>query len=577
MTPPCFAVRLRTWKIGGTRSPCRATFVYYDNFNEGEVGVHNDFLDGYKLFRGILIYQGTWRGENVQRNMDGTIGPRQALVPLGGGNAITGLPNGYLQGFHYTGNPGKDLIVVVANRIFTINSFTGGPAQEFSYASTFNAPASTVAFTQSADRYHYLTSPGDQTYCLDTTLMTCKVVPNAPGGTCITIHQGIMCIGNIAAGRGNRMAVSSPFAPGNPGETRYPFPVTPQYFDVDDEWSINGLYSQRTHLAILKQVGFYIATGDFQSTANTSIRRVTTQDGPYSPNTAVRTGDGNIWYIPLFFDLPASFNGSQAVQQRKQRFAGGYYTFPNNFIQPMGAMYGVQPHDVLFVAGADNTGSVQDTAPIFTSPRNVGLHLHNGAWSHHTYGVDTSGYLAYGTQNGTYFASSGAPADHPYFYQMATEIDRPSKTTDGRGGVQDGVLGGNAASVANPNWFELPEWESRDGSEVIVRAVHVSLKKWNTGYNQTNHFACKVTSVRQWSKQSDNNIHQTSQPYGQTSQIKEWNEAPGVTQADATRQHVVMRFGDQGSGNGFKVRFDNLRGISIEKIQVIIDVMPTRS
>ncbi len=532
-------------------------FTYLDNFAEGETGLHADYLYGWKLFRGILIYNGTFHGYNVMRYIDGSLGPRPGLRPL----TITGLPTGVVWGFGKSAWPNKTGIVVINNagtaQVYGIPLEGGGAATLL--GSLASVPTVPVAMIPDGNQFVYLTSQGDKTYQIDLNANTTTAIANSPGGSLITIYNSRLVIGNMGGANINEIIFSDPYAPGVASPNQFTFQASPTFVLVGDALQVTALLAQRTHLSIAKQTGWFVYQGE--PNLNASLRQITHSAGPFFPQEAMLLRNDLIYYVPLFTDMPAIFNGSTYQEPRQLRFANSVYT---NTGQPpaFGVCDSNQAPDVLVYAGKANTNGA-----------NMGWYLHNGAGSYHTFYVDLSGYCTHNNGNMN-FCDGGGVGVTAKFYAWPSDLDRPVKVGDTYGAITDGVVAASG-SVANPNYVEFPEWESRDGSEITVRAVHVSFRKWNTGTTQSNHMECAVVSTRQYNKPG---APSGSVPaYGQSSGFQAWDESPTVAVADGQLSHHVFKFGNQTSGNGFKLILQNLRGVSIQKLQVILDIAETRS
>ena len=669
-------------------------FVYLDNFQAGETGDHGDWLAGYKLFRGILIYNGTWHGSNVIRYIDGTVGPRPGLrqITLGGfattltsansdaalpqstiyltsvegiaalgpividssdgdqtiyytgvdvaANTITGctggtgdlttgnavsqqsIPEGQVLGYGLTQFPGRTAWCVIGTTVYGFDNENGGAV--FAYQGSLAiTPTAKVVGYQWGPQFVYITSQGDGTYELDVNNGILTRIPNAPGGSCITVYQDRLAIGDLGGVLTNQISFSEPYAPGGSPQLSFGGEHTtiasgsdgntlPQstihvvnaaalnlpagggqvtivdsngpelitctgisgdeltgcsggtgtlstgdyvdnsdaaFIQVGDAWDVRFMVTQRTHLLIGKDNGWFIFQGDIN--VNATLRVALQTWGPIDQDHAFATQTGLVWYIPLFHDCPTEFTGTAMSQLRYLHVDGDVY---EESVFPAPPMY-----------GASALGQVQDgifVSSYNASTPNFGVLLHNGAWSYLNFGVDISGYVAHASDR-FYICDGGGDSVTPLFYVMLTDLDRAVKSTDNLARPGDA----NAEYLGNS--LLLPEWESRDGSEVVIRAVLVQIKKWNTGSSQSNHLEMTVTSTAQEYNDGDSRG-------GESSITQEWDEAPSETEFDGQYQDLTFRVGDQGSGNGFRLEFANLRGVSIRKIQVILDQNDTR-
>ena len=423
------------------------------------------------------------------RYIDGSVGPRPGLCPL----TITGLTTGNVWGFSKSSWPNKTGIVVIEHlgtaTVYGIPLEGGGAAT--SLGTLASVPTSPVAMVVDGNQFVYLTSQGDKTYQIDLNANTTTAIANSPGGSLITIYNSRLVVGNMGGANVNEIIFSDPYAPGIAAPNQFTFQASPTFVLVTDALPVTALIAQKTHLSIGKQNAWLVYQGEPGTTA--SLRQITHSAGPLYPQEAALLRNDLIYYVPLFTDLPAVFNGSTYSEPRHLRFANSKYT---NAGQPpaFGVIDSNQAPDVLVFAGAGNTGGT-----------NLGWFLHNGAGSYHAFGVGVSGYVAHINGNINFCDGGGASAT-ANFYAWPSDLDRPVKVGDSYGAIADGSTAASG-SVANSNYFVLPEWESRDASEVVIKEVHVSFKKWNTGTTQTNHMELAVLSTRQFNKAGSNSGH----------------------------------------------------------------------
>ena len=540
------------------------------------------------------------------------------------GNAVSqqSIPEGQVLGYGLTQYPGRTAWCVIGTTVYGFDNENGGAV--FAYQGSLSVtPTAKVVGVQWGPTFVYITSQGDGTYELNVNTGVLTRIPNAPGGSCITVYQDRLAVGDLGGIYTNKIAFSVPYTPGGTPQLSFGGQTTtiaagsdgdslpqstidvtdvsvldlpagggqltivssdgPQivtctgtgvntltgcsggtgtihtgdyvdnddnaFIEVGDAWDVRFMVTQRTHLLIAKDNGWYIFQGDVD--VNATLRVALLTWGPIDQDHAFATQTGLVWYIPLFHDCPTEFTGTAMSQLRYLHVDGDVY---EESVFPAPPMYGASPlgqvQDGIFVSGAA------------ASTPNFGVLLHNGAWSYLQFGVNISGYVAHASDR-FYICDGGGDSVTPLFYVMLTDLDRAVVASDNL------ARPGDANALYLPNYLNLPEWESRDGSEVVIRGVMVQIKKWNTGADQSNHLELNVTSTAQYRKDGDNFG-------GQTSLTQTWDEDCESTDFAGQYQDLTFKFGDQITGNGFRLQFANMRGVSIRKVQVILDQNDTR-
>jgi hypothetical protein len=581
-----------------------------------------------------IAYTGITGG--VTPEFTGCTGGSSGVTFATGGSVVcSAMPAGQVLGYGLTQYPGRTGWVVIGTTLYGFDNENGGGV--FAYTGSFQqTPTAKVVGIQSGPTFLYLTSQGDTTYVANINTGTLEPMLNAPGGSVIGIYNTRLVVANLGGVNTNRVAFSDPYSPGAaatqfawdadgaavdttiaagsdgdslPQNIIYAadtsqFPTsgtmsvtttaggetvtytsitggsTPSfngcvggtgtmatggvisaptltYFDLADAWDVNALAIQRTHMLIGKDNGWYLYQGE--PGLNASLRIALDQTpGPKDPAHCLVTQTGLIWYIPLFHDTPTEFTGTAIAQMRHLHVDGDVY---EESVFPAAPIYGGAP--------MGQTTDFQFVSSSAAGTPNFGVGMHNGAWFYHQYGVDISGYVAHAVDR-FYFCDGGGTSSQAQFYILLTDLDRPVLSTDNLASF------GDDTATPLPCHIELPEWESRDGSEAIIRAVEVSFQKWDTGSAQTNHFEMTVVSTSQFNKTAvPGGVLDV--PAGQYSVTQSWDEDPSLTMAPGQYQHHVFRVADQKTGNGFKISLDNLRGVAIRKIQVILDIQETRT
>ncbi|HET6873211.1 MAG TPA: hypothetical protein VFH70_00435 [Acidimicrobiales bacterium] len=527
--------------------------IFFSNFQGGEYGLQGAWVVGWGLYRQHLYYRGYFTGSNVVRYIDGSIGPRSGLVNLG----VTGLPVGTVNGLGYQPVPGKSGWVIVGSTLYRFDAETAGSAAT-SIGALAVAPTRPVTSVQ-IGQYTYLTNFGDKTYRYDPQAGTLTALTGSPGGSCIAVHQDRLVVG-CSSSNGNRIYYSDPASTGDNFGT---WPAS-GYIDVGNQWEVRSLTEQRDHLVITKQDGSYwLLTGT--PTVNDTLRLAWGGVGRGSlamgPIWACRTtlgGDGLVWGIPYGADYPVHFNGVTPADLRFLSFMGGNFADDGAGHVDVGITSGFHADELMVVSGN-------------ASAQNAGLLRREGVFTKHAFGANVSGFIASGN-TGRMLLTDGGGAAAPVMYAWRPfGVQRPNVVGNNLESVGDGSNTPLSAS------FAMPEWQERGGGLVTVREVHVDFQKWNTGAAATNHFDLTVTATRRYGTSGNPN------PGTKDSATQSFDEAgsaaaaPGASlTGPGTLDTRHFYFGGQGKGGGFILKFANLRGVAIQRIEAIVTIEPSR-
>lgn len=346
----------------------------------------------------------------------------------------------------------------------------------------------------------------------------------------------------------------------------------------DPSESIVAIRAQKTHLVVFKSATIYVITGDMPAA---TVRQVARTVGPFDPNGVTRSRDEMLWFVASPGMTPWRFDGTKAAQldrymiPSEANVGGGQVALAPLYTENNGIF--ILSTEGVVVGGSNN--------------QFYGWLYYNGVWTKHTFPKPVAPYLAPSSYFGLEdpglnpslapatettlrgireistltFASTDAT---PKFYSLSI-LDRPgSETRPLISGVPEfsPERAGDDSSQQVAGSVNFPEWHSQAAEEAQVRSVIVDFRSWNTGGSLTNHFDLTVNALRPWNAAS---------PVG--SQTLSWDESGSLSATGGTLKRQVFSFGDQGLGNGFQIALSNMRGISLQRVQVIVETQPLRS
>lgn len=490
--------------------------VVFDNFKGGEYGR----LEGWKA------PNNSFRASNILVNLQGELMVRPGLA----NRTPAGVGVGTVQGFGGVGVPTADAWYVQGNtvRVFDILAGNNLDTATGTLSGTPTSPVSSVVVTNQT----YLTALGlTGSYVLNTVpaTPTLTALTGAPGARAITSYGDRLILGDIEGSLDNRIRFSDALNVNS-------WPAT-NFIDIGDNWGIRGMSPQRQHLVIAKQTGFYNLTG--VPGVNPILRKVSNAPGPYKPLDMYVDPEDNLWFWPGGDEkFPGHYNGARSR----------FFTHLSNQItlsasgETIPATTGVQRTDHRFPAGA-----------FFCSTQNKGILLRDGIWTYHDFGVNTSGFVAQDSGR-VLICDGGGAALAPSFYIWNHWADTPGIV----GGDQ--MMPGDDSTTALSGAVTFPEWWAESGAEVTVRSVIVDYRSWNNGAANNLHFDLKVTALRRYNGDGFTDSNTVS-----------WDDSPAGSSASGTVRRRVFGFGEQGVGNGFQLTFSDMRGIAIQRVEVVLD------
>lgn len=542
--------------------------VPYFGFGRGESGQAASWNVGWRLLRQQLIYAGSFQAVNMMRSLGDTLMPRSGLVEV----TPTGLPNGTVVGFIWVAVPNKTGIAVINvggfGQVWGFDlEATGTAAVHYGGVDIATPVNVRVAMTVDAGGVVYATNLGGKCYKIDPTPRTVTAIAGSPGGTSICIHGeslgSRLVVGNVSTSptpnaggiEGGNLVYASAlndftnwFTAGQVGADPN-FPANG--ITVGDNWSVTGLFSQRTHLTVAKQESWWVLTGGLnQFTARPVLRN--TNRWTQSAWAAGMDGDDNIWFVPFGEDIPAVFDGAKMGETRTLHFNN--FAYSQATLPPTFSVHRNMRHNEIFMAAVTTPGGAM----------NVALRQED-MWTFHTFTVP-GGFAACLTAAGSggriHFCDGGAVGAGGRFYTWRSHLDVRVPVSGQNMELNTDAGGTIPASVT------FPEWWMRGGQTIGVRAVIVDLRRWNTGFAAHNHYDLTVTGLRQYTDQA-------ATPYAQPVPVTvSFDEAAGAVPGGVGASQTVriqhnVAFED---GNGFQIAFSNITGLEIQKVQVVVQV-----
>lgn len=343
----------------------------------------------------------------------------------------------------------------------------------------------------------------------------------------------------------------------------------------------SNLHLQRGHLAIMKQTnGLFVITGALG--VNETLRRAVKTVGPgdgFVAGSCV-TEDDTIWYVANNgHHIPVRFDGTNTHYYEDQ-----ILPIQGDALTNCSKIALSDPDGVAITVGTTTLSS----NPSFKTTKLL-LYYH-GVWTRHelpnlgtvSQVTSTNGFSLYDPSVNlndpaisTFLLSHNVPvmvfasdvAATPAFYSMPLDTDRPGivQQTGADFVAFNNEMPGDDSLAQVSGSVEFPETHLDNGDEFMVQGVVVDFRSWNTGGSLTNHFDLQVDCLR---------------PYDNTSPISSlkgaWDEPGSLSTATGTVKRETFMFGEQGYGNGYQLKFTNIRGIAIQRIQVILDTVKAR-
>lgn len=453
----------------------------------------------------------------------------------------------------------------------------------FSYRNQATIPV-TGSFTGSVSNL-YFADQGSAFYIMEPSRGIYSVVNNTLtqlntlGGSGIVLYGDRLAVTTSTGGNTSNLRYNGLTA-GVSDLTSWPAANTIPIGDRNE--SPSNLHLQRGHLTIMKETnGLFIISGALGVSEN--LRRAVNTNGPIDGAVAQScvTENDLIWYVStIAHNIPAVFDGTRVTYYEDQ-----ILPIQENGLYNVNPIQISDPNGVAISIGVNTAGGTHgSTTKLFL--------FHHGVWTRHELpAIGLNSHMA-SVINRTVFdpgisnlnpltladdvsyeihdvpalVLSSTLANPPLFYTLLLDTDRPGYDWQGTTlAAFDAEMPGDDSTEQVSGSVEFPEVHLENADEFQVQGVIVDFRSWNTRGALTNHFDIEVDCLRPY----DN-----SSPI--TSLTSAWDEAGSLSSTAGTVKRQTFMFGEQGYGNGYQLRLSNIRGVAIQRIQVILETVKIR-
>lgn len=440
----------------------------------------------------------------------GCIGPRPGLRRY----TLTSAPNGSVGsvGF-YVDTGGEQIQFSVGTALHTFTPTNMSSQAVGTATGAFAASPGASGFGGAVAPLTYWTVRGEKSYTYNTTSNELEPIADSPGGRCMVRHGDRFFVGDTGASEEDRVYYSEPadFAD---------WPVL-NFFEVDYSSNVLELLSSVDRLIIQKGIELWALSGTVGTTAQ--LRKLWYPGGGVadSPLSIINDG-GEFSFVTKAGDHPGWTNGAiwdyESQEQHPLSSPRIYYSRTEPTVM---TLQGGTPSRMVLRRGR--------------------------TWTPHTLGYPVS-MVATAARERFVIGRSSSPVEWSSF---DTSLHRPAFTND------DYARPGDDSTTPHETcYLHLPEFWSEKGRQLTVREVKVDFVKWNTGA-ATNHFDVTVEALSLYDAAG-----------GRASATLSFDEAGSSASTSGVEDHRVFGFGDQGSGTGYQIRLDNLRGVGIRRVVV---------
>lgn len=470
-----------------------------------------DFGDKGPRWAGRQSSRGWYSALNMWRYDDGQIGPRPGLKSY----SLSAAPSGAVLAMgYYAANVDHGMHYVVGSTMYTFDA-DNFSASVATGSGNFDGSPDEVAFGTRVPPYTYWTVPGDASYRFNVSNSTLAEISGSPGGRAMCRWKDRLWVANVPGGEENRVYYSD--------AADFLTWDSLSYFDVDYEFELFSVLPA-ANLLIQSNQNLWTLTGAPETGAILRQNLRTAGRGVLERPRAIESIGDEFWCATSVQYHPGWTNGAVWDLTTWEQLK-----LPN---PPRVYRAYAGPHLMML-------DGVSDKALMF----------HEGRWTQHHFGVDVSSIAERRGGQGFVIAKDGET-----FYHQDLQMTRPGFTSDDYAGV------GDATTVPNTMWLRTPEHVSENNAELTVRQVVVDFTKWDTGSASTNHFDVKVRATNLY----DLGGHRDSSTLA-------WDEAGSAASTTGSQERANFTFGDQGSGAGFEIHLDNIRGVAVRSISVVFD------
>lgn len=515
--------------------------IDYSDFSGGEFGL----LEPWRA------PPGTWTGKNIVQYDNGSLGPRNGLREITLSATITGevMSAGALHRrtdsnlWVMVDNAGTRSIKKIAAD-GTVTNITGAAVP------AYTEPVSSLVYND----IEYLSIVSNGLYKITGTVLA--TVANGPGMRCFVQYGDRFVAGGGDTG-GNPIAPSGSISPAN--RLWYSAPADPTSWPslnfIDVTGAIVGLYPQRNHLVVVTTEGWWIIQGVLG--VNETLRRQNRSEFPTWPTQgAVVEPSMNLAFVHGSLQQRDGEDEGEIATHSVGVFTGATVEYATHISFGSGQNIITDPPTFSTVAlrGPEDwlvQGGV-DTA------LNRALLFRNKAWQKIEWSgpTDLLGWCISMRRTDRHQFLSHEGGTVRLFEWMAYN-NRPAFTDDVR------KRPGDVSSTPFVAEFSLPEWHEESGNDVGLVDIVVDFTSWNTGSGSTNHFEIVPVVMRGFGDE------------GQAASTLTFDEAGSSSPATLAGKRRRERFPGVAhglDGTGFRLFFNAIRGVSINRIQVLVDV-----
>lgn len=517
--------------------------VSYKEFSGGDYGI----LEPWRA------PPGTFSGKNVVAYDSGAIGPRNGLieVPLS-----VAIPGKILSAGAFKRRTDSNVWVIVDNagtrsvktitKDGTVTNITAGSA-----VPAYTEPIQSLVY----EEIEYMSIVSNGLYKIEGT--TFSKITNGPGCRTFVQHGDRFFAGGGDTG-GNPIAPSGSVSPAN--RLWYSEPANPTDWPslnfIDVTGAILALFSQRTNLVIATTEGWYILTG-VPGVTDTLRRQVKTEFPTWPTQGTVVEPSSNIAFVhgslqqrdgedegEIAVHSLGLFTGATVEYAAHLPFGSGQNVLTDPPTYQIVTLRG--PEDVLVQGGVD---TALNRAVMFRSGG-----WHKIEWSAP---VDLLGWCISMRRTDRHQFLSHTGGTVRLFEWMAYN-NRPAFTTDVR------KQPGDVSTVPLDAKFTLPEYHEEGGYNIGIVDIVVDFTSWNTGSGQSNHFEIVPKILRTFGE--------TEAKVGNTLTFDEAGAGSAATLAGTRRRKRFSAVARDFDGSGYELTIQNIRGVAISRIQVLIEV-----
>lgn len=488
-----------------------------------------DFSGGdYGDIGGDRAAPNQFKATNMIVSSDGGLVPRIGLSDI----TPAGMPVGKVVMLVPTTTPGRDIMFIVGNTVYTFDKTA--PGSGVTTIGTLAVTPTLAVYAKQGTAEFYVAIPGDKTYKLDPVAPAVTALTGSPSGSEVEVYGQRLIVVDDGTKYRIKFSEAADFNTWPPGN----------FIDIGDNWQITSVREQRNHLAIFKRDGVYILTG-VPGTGSTVLRKADRGLGPLHPGQLDIDESDMLYYIPAFNTNPASFDGATVRQI--------------SYLKELStARDGDTPVLPLVLGTAESIGDRTPSTVVMAQGSGVNrlLVFQNGVWTKHTTSVTISGMVRGGETGDFYITDGGAAGVAGKIYSTQFDVDRP--------GIASNSTAGDASTTPLSASVTLPQVWAPDHSDVQVRQVVVDFDKYNTGSASHNHFDLDVQII---GADREASVAVVTQSWDQAT------ASAGASQGDYTSTRKVLGF-KTAKGARAELTFRNVRGVKIRGVKIFFHRMP---